>query len=375
MAEVKLANRDNQETPVKNYSGFRRQQLLLFVLASILIHGLGLLIFSIYQHFHPVAKNKPEDSKPIEFVVVPPEESSKQPPPETQKRAAENSVAEKKVEPKKTSTDREIGDDTAPTPASTPLKQPTPAPQIASPPKPEPEPEPEPVEPPKPEPQAQPEPKPEPKLTKLPKNNQPLLSNPDAVSTSKPDPQSTPEASPQPKPELAKPETKPEPESSVATRLPPKEPSQTVPKSGSEAVTGNSASSLLGGDYKKTLANGGGDAFFSPEALAYKDVLNPSQLNALKDIDLSDYFAEVKRRVKSNWNPSYRAEEYTTYLSFNIEKNGQITELRVTQTSGSEKVDRESLDAVQNSAPFAPLPLEFPLEALEVQFSFNIYIY
>ena len=349
MAEVKPANRD-KETPVKNYFGFRRQQLLLFILASVLIHILGLVIFSIYQRFHPIAKDKPEDSKPIEFVVVPPEESSKQPPPETQKRAAENSVAEKKVEPKKTSTDREIGDDTAPTPASTPLKEPAPAPQIASPP------EPEPVEPPKPEP----EPKPEPKLP----NNQPLLSNPDAVSTSKPVPQSTPQASPQP-----------EPESSVATSLPPKEPSQTVPKSGSEAVPSNSASSLLGGDYKKTLANGGGDAFFSPEALAYKDVLNPSQLNALKDIDLSDYFAEVKRRVKSNWNPSYRAEEYTTYLSFNIEKNGQITGLKVTQTSGSEKVDRESLDAVQNSAPFAPLPPEFPLEALEVQFSFNIYIY
>ncbi len=345
MAEVKPANRDKQETPVKNYFGFRRQQLLLFILASVLIHILGLVIFSIYQRFHPIAKDKPEDSKPIEFVVVPPEESSKQPPPETQKRAAENSVAEKKVEPKKTSTDQEIGDDTAPTPASTPLKEPAPAPQIASPSKPE----------------SQPEPKPEPEL---PKNNQPLLSNPNAVSTSKPAPQSTPEASLQP-----------EPESSVATSLPPKEPSQTVPKSGSEAVPSNSASSLLGGDYKKTLANGGGDAFFSPEALAYKDVLNPSQLNALKDIDLSDYFAEVKRRVKSNWNPSYRAEEYTTYLSFNIEKNGQITGLKVTQSSGSEKVDRESLDAVQNSAPFAPLPPKFPLEALEVQFSFNIYIY
>ncbi len=362
MVEVKPANRDNQETPVKSYSGLSRQQLLLFILASVLIHGLGLIIFSVYQRLHPIAKDKPEDSKPIEFVVVPPEESSKEPPPETQKRAAENSVAEKKVEPKKTSSDREIGDDTARTPASTPLKEPAPAPQIASPPKPESKP----VTPPKPEPQAQPEPK----LTKLPKNNQPLLSKPDAVSTSKPATQSTPEASSQPKPEA-----KSEPETSVATSLPSKEPSQTVPKSGSEAVPSNSASSLLGGDYKRTLANGGGDAFFSPEALAYKDVLNPSQLNALKDIDLSDYFAEVKRRVKSNWNPSQRAEEYTTYLSFNIEKNGQITGLRVTQTSGSEKVDRESLDAVQNSAPFAPLPPEFPLEALEVQFSFNIYIY
>ena len=132
---------------------------------------------------------------------------------------------------------------------------------------------------------------------------------------------------------------------------------------------------MLGGDYKQSLANGGGDAFFSEEALTYKSVLTPGQINALKDIDLNAYFAEVKRRVKKNWNPSYRVEDYTTFLTFNIEKNGQITGLRVTQSSGSPEVDRESLEAVQKSAPFAPLPAEFPLEALEVRFSFNIYIY
>ena len=171
------------------------------------------------------------------------------------------------------------------------------------------------------------------------------------------------------------PEPEPEP---VDTRLPlepqpqPEPPQTTPPPTQPEE---NSASSLLGGDYQRTLANGGGDAFFSPEALEYESVLNPGQINALKDIDLGPYFDEVRRRVKRNWNPSYRTEEYTTFLTFDIQKNGQITGLRITQSSGSQQVDSESLEAVQNSAPFAPLPPDFPLESLGVRFSFNIYIY
>ena len=180
----------------------------------------------------------------------------------------------------------------------------------------------------------------------------------------------------------------PEENSPVATRLPAKiQPSEPIPESNQApppqtststepANPSNSdAASLLGGDYKRTIANGGGDAFFSPEALTHKSVLNPSQLNALKDIDLSEYFAEIKRRVKRNWQPSFAVEEYTTFLTFAIEQNGQITGLRVTKSSGSERVDRESLEAVQNAAPFDPLPAGFPLEDLEVEFSFNIYIF
>ena len=174
----------------------------------------------------------------------------------------------------------------------------------------------------------------------------------------------TPVASPQPE------ENKTE-EESVATRLPP--PTESVPEPANSDE--GSAADLLGGDYKKTLADGGGEAFFSPEALTHETVLNPGQLNALRDVDLTAYFAEVKQRIKRNWNPSYTSQEQTTYLTFNIQKSGQITDLKVTESSGSEKLDRESVEAVQNSGPFDPLPPDFPLEALEIEFSFNIYLY
>lgn len=344
------------------------QQLLWFVIVSILVHGLGLLMFAVYQRSQPVTEDK---SKPIEFVVVP-EETEAEPPPETENRAIENSVAEREIESEAIAEPDSTPIPPAPPPPPEPIAEPEPTPSAAppepvaeleptppaAPPQPQPEPEiatpPAPPAPtPPPEPIAEPTPEPEP--APLPEtdtsNEQPVLSGSDA-------------ATPTPEPPS-------ESEPDVATRLP----STTQPEPAPPNNPNGSAADLLGGDYQRTLANGGGDAFFSPEALAYESVLNPSQIDALKDIDLGPYFDEVKRRVKRNWNPSTRAEEYTTFLTFDIEKNGQITGLRVTQSSGSPQVDRESLAAVQNSAPFAPLPPDFPLESLGVRFSFNIYIY
>ncbi|MGL5795566.1 MAG: TonB family protein [Waterburya sp.] len=375
MVKLKTKNQSDRQTVISDRN-FRRQNLLLFILASLFIHSLGLLIFGVYQHRHLANKEK-IDSKPIEFVVIPPEESKQKPSPETQKRAVEDSVAEKTTEPKKTVVSEELAEETPlrPTPPPAP-SPPSPPPQAVappqSPPKPTPPSPPQAATTPKPTPQPVAPPNPTPPVKSQPtpsstENQPPVLSGSDAgVTTPKPTQKDNP----------------------VATRLPPNnnQPSESIPESAPSQPTTNpleqpsttgdaGAAGLLGGDYQKTLADGGADAFFSPEALEYEKVLNPDQLNALKDLDLSEYFAEIKRRVKSNWQPSYAVEEYTTFLTFEIQKNGQVTGLRVSQSSGSEQVDRESLVAVQNSAPFAPLPPEFPLEAMDVEFSFNIYIY
>ena len=306
--------------------GFRVRHLLLFILGSAIAHALIFLLLAKYETSKPVAEK--EESKPIEFVVVPPEEESPEPPTETNNRAAENSVAEPNVQPEPTAPNTEIASEpaTTPPPPSAPAPKPVPAPS--------------------PEVAAQPEPAPEPEPAA-----DDLISGSDA-SVNAPEPEEKETTATQ---------------ENVATRLPP----EPGPSSSSEG----SAADLLGGNYQKTLADGGGEAFFSPEALTHEAVLNPSQLNALRDVDLSAYFAEIKRRVKRNWNPSYSSEEHTTYLTFNIQKNGQITNLQVSKSSGSQKLDRESLEAVQNSAPFDPLPPDFPLEALEIEFSFNIYLY
>lgn len=355
MVNLRSTEENRVETPTVNRRRFGLKQLSLFVLASILVHGLGLLIFTLYQRSLPVTEEETE-SKPIEFVVVP-EETEVEPPPQTQNQATENSVVEPDTKPEET-TQRDTAPEPEPAPEPTP--QPTPAPEPA------PAPEsatPEPIPIPEPEPVPQQEARSEPKQPPV-DSQSPILSDQDPTATPIPEP--TPESSS---------ESSSEPSSdSVATNLTPQsipepEPPQTTPPTNQQPE--NSASSLLGGDYKKTLADGG-DTFFSPEALEYNAVLSPQELELLKGFDLEAYQRRLYNKVKSNWQPSF-SQKYTTWLTFNIEKNGQISQLQVVEGSGSEEFDRIAVEAVRNATPLEPLPSDFPLEHLKFRYQFYLY--
>ena len=151
---------------------------------------------------------------------------------------------------------------------------------------------------------------------------------------------------------------------------------ETTPTPSSEQKTpvGSGAASLLGGTQSRSLSDDSGSSFFNPKANASQQALNPRGLDARQDLDLGPYFAEIRRRVRRNWKPSVPINNRHTVLAFSIQRNGQITGLRVIQSSGSDKIDRESLEAVQKSGPFSALPANFPDEQLKVQFKFNIYI-
>jgi protein TonB len=287
------------------------------------IHGLGLLLFARYQGVEAVRPDK-TDLDPIEFTVLPEE-----PVKETTSKD-------------KSSYDRSVNLKPAPTAPTTP--PPTTTAPTAPPPTLE--------------------------ATKPPEQEQSnVLSGSDKISIPQPKPKSKPQPQPQPFAQRTQRVIATPPKNnSVATNLPP----QSQPSQPDGVST--SASDLSGGDFSQTLASGG-DAFFSPEALEYKSVLDPEQLKALKDIDLSKYLAAMEGKVKPNWNPSFRQDDRTTVLNFKIEKSGQVTGLKVIQSSGADQADQEALAAVQQSLPFAPLPADFPLENLEITFSFNIHTY
>lgn len=342
----------------------RHQSLAIFILTSILVHGAGLLLLMFFER-SPSAIKKEDKPTPIEFVVVPPETATEKPPKETKRQAPNNSVARGKVEPKK------------PTATSKPEPQPKTPPQVARPATP-PQPQPKPTaasEPQKssatPPPQTQPSPAAASKPTQAPATppqvKEPVVTAKDSVPPKTPIPE---QAQPEPvKPErVAKKSTPPlsQPEAS-ATIVP------SNPAPSSSASSG--AASLLGGSYQRSLADDGGDSFFNQSAIASRAADSPEGLDARQNLDLGPYLEEIRRRVKRNWNPSGSVDERHTVLTFSIQKNGQITGLKIAQSSGSEIVDRESLRAVQQSAPFDALPPSYPSNALDIEFNFNIYIY
>ena len=177
--------------------------------------------------------------------------------------------------------------------------------------------------------------------------------------------------------------------SSVATNLSPKPPvinrpssltqpppvPQTKPNPSSKPKTpvSSGTASLLGGTQRLNSAQNSGNNFFKPKVNASQQALNSRGLDARQNLDLGPYFAEIRRRVRRNWKPSQPSKERNTILVFSIQRNGQITGLRIVQSSGSPINDQESLEAVQKSAPFRALPANFPRQELKVQFNFNIY--
>jgi len=58
--------------------------------------------------------------------------------------------------------------------------------------------------------------------------------------------------------------------------------------------------------------------------------------------------------------------EGVSYVSFLLKKNGNLTDIVLRQTSGIGILDRSALSAVQNAAPFPPLPLEIKKNTLRI---------
>ena len=60
------------------------------------------------------------------------------------------------------------------------------------------------------------------------------------------------------------------------------------------------------------------------------------------------------------------------YVIFDITRNGNIENARVTQSSGIPEVDRSALRAVLASNPFGPLPADYPSGRVSVEIYFDL---
>ena len=223
-------------------------------------------------------------------------------------------------------------------------------------------------------PKLEPLPEKEPETTTPPSDTPPVATKPkplkpstEEILTEKPQPDTPPVAAklPDPSPSTNETESK---SSSV-----PVSPSASPPEQ--QTPVGSGSASLLGGTYRKSVGEDGGSSFLQPEANASQQALNSSGIDARQDLDMGPYFAEIRRRVRRNWQPSFADRNRHTVLAFSIQRNGQIPGLRVSQSSGSSKVDRESLEAVQKAGPFAALPANYPNQQLDIVFSFNLYLH
>lgn len=96
-----------------------------------------------------------------------------------------------------------------------------------------------------------------------------------------------------------------------------------------------------------------------------------SGVAARAQVDWGPYTAELQHKVEALWTPALGGASEVE-VAFTIYRSGVVGNVRVTQSSGDPQVDRQAIRAVAQANPFAPLPLNYPQDAVEVSFTFTV---
>jgi protein TonB len=86
---------------------------------------------------------------------------------------------------------------------------------------------------------------------------------------------------------------------------------------------------------------------------------SPVSLNTRDPVYVS-YFNKIKQSIESHWEYPEVALRYGLQgrlsLEFSVAGNGQLEQLRILRSSGSQVLDEEAVRAIKAAAPFPPIP-------------------
>lgn len=176
--------------------------------------------------------------------------------------------------------------------------------------------------------------------------------------------------------EKPKKETKPKTEKKVSIQKPQpvtkkaqpdanaKEDSEKAPGKGSGTGSGVR---IGGGGGSGTAGSGSGSGAGSGSAFS-------SQIG-LSNFPFTYYLQNIINRVSNNWftslvDPGITGNFQAT-VYFRIHKNGQISDLKIEETSRIRSLDMSALRAIQTSAPFPPLPRAYEDDYLVIYLIFE----
>jgi periplasmic protein TonB len=189
----------------------------------------------------------------------------------------------------------------------------------------------------------------------------PLLATPNTLATENP---GLYQKEPEPKPEPPKDaeeipkfedSAKPNPPVNVNKRIQ----KETIPPPPNAIPTGEGGRpSMTYGQFVNDVGSGGlsfGDSMFGERYGWYVDA--------------------ARNRISSNWLMSTISPNILSarraYVRFDILRDGTVTNVQLTQSSGSPEVDRSALRAIYASSPLGPLPQEYSGSKVSVGFYFD----
>ena len=87
------------------------------------------------------------------------------------------------------------------------------------------------------------------------------------------------------------------------------------------------------------------------------------------------YTGIIKKRLASYWGYPREAKEQLmegrSHVLFSLSREGMLTGITVTGSSGHEILDREAVDAIKRSAPFPPFPDSITAGRLNINVTFD----
>lgn len=107
---------------------------------------------------------------------------------------------------------------------------------------------------------------------------------------------------------------------------------------------------------------------------ARNDTDNLPNRDGSEVFDCSQYMANLQRRIKKHWMPPRHTESRTIVVMFTVARDGALSELHITRSSGVSIADQAAIQAVQNSAPLPPLPPHAP-ESVQIEFTFDYNVF
>jgi len=95
-----------------------------------------------------------------------------------------------------------------------------------------------------------------------------------------------------------------------------------------------------------------------------------------QDSRFAPYLLGVKKRIEGVWGypPGARGLTGNLVVTFGITRDGHLSDLQLTQTSGIAPLDNEAIRAIRQATPFSPFPERMHFERLNIRAAFYYHV-
>lgn len=100
-------------------------------------------------------------------------------------------------------------------------------------------------------------------------------------------------------------------------------------------------------------------------------VFQTSAFSEESNIYFIAYVNRLEHKIKSNWTLPHGQTDKTTIVTFKIDRNGNILNANVVDSSTDNEFDQAALTAIYQSAPFETIPESIKDNNITFQYTFN----